>query len=193
MARPKLRGVLLCEDTEHERFFLHLLKKWFGRGKIRVERIPNRRGAGDAFVLANYAREVRIARSIRNRNESYALVVAIDGDRLKLQGRMHQLDQKLVDAGLPKRERTELIVICVPTWSIETWELWLCGDHEIDEEQELKTRFHKAQQHGEASAKSAAKAWFRALSSEEEVVEQHRLPSLTAGRVEVERLDRDSG
>ncbi len=190
MARPRLRGVLLCEDVEHERFFRHLLKKWFGSGKLRVERIPNRRGAGDAFVLANYAREVRLARSIRNRNENYALVVAIDGDRLKVHGRMRQLEQQLGDAGLSKREQTELIVICVPTWSIETWELWLCGDREIDEDHRYKTRYQGAKRRGEASAKSAAKAWFSSLSPEEQELEQETLPSLAAGRVEVERLDR---
>ena len=89
MARPNLRGVLLCEDKEHERFFRRLLeKKWFGRGKVQVNRIPNRRGAGDAWVLENYVKEVRHARS--KRAENYALVVVIDGDRFGLRERLRR-------------------------------------------------------------------------------------------------------
>lgn len=191
MARPELRGVLLCEDTEHERFFRRLLRKWFGRGKLRVERIPNRQGAGDAFVLANYAREVRLARS--KGKENYALVVAIDGDHLKARGRMRQLAEKLNDAGLSRRGDEELIVIYIPTRSIETWELWLCGDRKVDEERNLKNRFRDAQRRGEASAKAAAAAWLRSLSPEEHEIEQQTVPSLSAGRLEAKRLDRNKG
>ncbi len=191
MARPRLRGVLLCEDVEHERFFLQLLKKWFAPGRIRVERIPNRKGAATQFVLANYAREALIARRFsRSRNENYALVVAIDGDEAKMRGRMRQLEQKLADAGVPKREPTELIVICIPTWNIETWELWLCGDRAIDENHDYKNRFRDALRRGDVSAKDAAKSWFRSRAPEERVHEREALPSLSAGRDEVERLNR---
>ena len=154
-----------------------------------MKRIPNRRGAGDAFVLAHYAREVQYARS--KRNENYALVVAIDGDRFKVRERLRQLEDRLADAGLSKREPTELIVICVPTWSIETWELWLCGHRDIDEDRDFKSVFYKAQRRGLASAKSAAKAWFTELTPEEQKTEQKIVPSLTAGRLEVKRLDCD--
>ncbi|MCB1036357.1 MAG: hypothetical protein KDD47_21205, partial [Acidobacteria bacterium] len=106
MASPRLRGVLLCEDKEHERFFRRLLEKWFGRGKLYVNRIPDREGAGDAYVLASYVREVEQAR--RWRSENYALVVAIDGDRERLHGRLEQLDQHLAAAGLAPRGEDEL-------------------------------------------------------------------------------------
>ena len=185
MARPRLRGVLLCEDTEHERFFRRLLlRRWFKR--LRVERIRDRKGAGDAYVIVKFAQEVRVAR--RWRNENYALVVAIDGDRVKMHERLRQLDQQLVDAGLPKRGEDEMIVICVPTWSIETWELWLCGRRDLDEDSDYKSRFRKAQRRGTASAKDAVDAWFRSLSPEEDKLERETLPALAAGRVEVRRL-----
>lgn len=187
MSRPRLRGVLLCEDQEHERFFRrHLLTKWFGEGKLRVERIPNNQGAGDAWVLERYAREVRYARS--KKSENYALVVAVDGDRFKLKQRLQQLDRKLTEEGSKERGPQESIVIFVPTRSIETWELWLCGARDLDEKSDYKQRFRLAEARGEASPKAAAEAWFRDLSPEEEADERRRLPSLTAGRDEVERL-----
>lgn len=188
MASPRFRGVLLCEDKEHERFFRRLLKKWFGKGRVQVNRIPNRDGAGDAYVVANYVREVQQARS--RRFENYALVVAIDGDRDKLHGRMQQLDRELADAGLPKRGDDEMIVICVPTRNIETWELWLCGDQDVDEETDYKRRFREMERRGDVSAKKAVESWFRSRSEGEKLLEEETLPALAAGRLEVRRLDR---
>jgi len=189
LSRPKLRGVLLCEDQEHESFFRrHLLRKWFGAGKLRVERIPNNQGAGDAWVLERFAQEVQYARS--KKAENYALVVAIDGDHFKLRARLRQLDQKLTEESLEARRKAERIAIFVPTRSIETWELWLCGDREVDEEGDFKQRFQQAQARGEASTKKAVEEWFRSLTPEEEANERETLPSLTAGRVEIGRLDR---
>ena len=184
----KFRGVLLCEDKEHERFFRALFqRKWFERGKLRVERISNQEGAGDAFVLARFAAEAQLARS--KRSENYALIVAIDGDHDQLRERLRQLDQRLERAGLDRRGENEKIVICVPTRNVETWELWLCGDRDLDETQNYKTRFHEAARRGEASAKKAVEAWFRSLSEEEERTEEKTLPSLAAGRREIRRLE----
>jgi hypothetical protein len=152
-----------------------------------VNRIPDREGAGDAYVVARYVEEVQLARQWRH--ENYALVVAIDGDRGKLQGRMRQLDQKLEDAGLPKRGKDEMIVICAPTWSVETWELWLCGDESVDEETDCKRRYRDAERRGDVSPKKAVESWFRSLSDDETQLEQETLPALAAGRLEVRRLD----
>ena len=194
MSKPKLRGVLLCEDKEHELFFRSLLRKWFGDSKQRrfhVQRIPNKQGAAEAWVLERYAQEVQIAR--RKRGENYALVVAIDGDRFKLKERLRQLDQRLADESPPRRGQAERIAVFAPTRSIETWELWLCGDRELDEAGDFKRRFHQARDRGEVSAKDAVASWFRPLSSEQEAIEQKTLPSLAAGRAEIERLDRSGG
>ncbi len=186
MARPKLRGVLLCEDTEHERFFRRLLKKWFGTGKLHVSRIPNRQGAGDAWVLANYVNEVRIAR--RKAAENYALVVVIDGDRAKMKERMRQLDHQLTDAELAERGLEERVAVFVPTRNIETWELWLCGEHNIDEDGDYKRQLREATRRDEASVISAVDAWFRNLSPQEIATEKKIVPSLAAGRTELQRI-----
>jgi len=184
LSRPKLRGVLLCEDVEHERFFLRLLSpKWFAQRKLRVERIPNNQGAGDAWVLERYAKEVRFARS--KRSENWALIVAIDGDHYKLKERLRQLEKRLRDEGLSGRNEGERIVVFIPTRSIETWELWLCGERQIDESKDFKDIFRRAQN---ASGKKAVEAWLPQLSPKEEVLEKKRLPSLAAGRKELERL-----
>ncbi|MCP3956342.1 MAG: hypothetical protein GY719_00670 [bacterium] len=138
--------------------------------------------------MKNYAREVQFARS--KRGENYALAVAIDGDRDKLENRLRQLDQQLVEAGLPKRKTDEMIAVFVPTRNIETWELWLCGDREVDEEGDFKRPFEKARHTGDASTKAAVAAWFRSLSPEDSELERQVLPSLADGRVETARLDR---
>lgn len=187
MSASRFRGVLLCEDQEHERFFRRLLGKWFGKGKLRVHKIPNREGAGDAYVTANYAREVQLAR--RWRSENYALVVAIDGDRGKLQGRMDQLDRELDAAGLARRSDGELIVLFIPTRNIETWQLWLCGARDLDEERNYKPQHRDAERRGEVSPKLAAQRWFETLSENEKQLEKETLPSLSAARDEIRRLE----
>lgn len=181
-----MRGVLLCEDTEHETFFRHLLLRKNFR-PVRVERIPNRQGAGDAWVLKRYAKEVQYARS--KSGENFALVVAIDGDRWKLPKRLRQLDEQLIKAGLSKREGNEKTVIFVPTRNIEPWELWLCGDRDVDEDGDFKSKCRKARGRGAVSAKAAVAAWFEDPSADEE----NTLPSLTAGRAEIGRLESRAG
>ena len=187
MASRRLRGVLLCEDQEHEDFFRPLLKKWFGKGKLRVDKIPNREGAGDAYVVANYPKLVQLARS--KRFENYALIVAIDGDRDKLHRRLQRLDRALEDAGFDVRGDDDPIVLFVPTRNIETWELWLCGLRDIDEETDFKRRFQEAKARRKVSAKEAAKAWNKPLSEQERKLEEKTLPALAAGRLEIRRLN----
>ena len=191
MARPKLHGVLLCEDNEHRRFFLRLLKKHFGRGQPHVESIPNREGAGDHWVLKQYPEEVRSARR-KSHDKNRALVVVIDGDRNKLRERLRQLDQKLEDAGLAPRGSDEKIAVFVPRRNIETWELWLCGHRDLDEDNDYKHRFHTAEGQGEASVKDAVAMWFQSLTTEDRILEEQRLPSLAAGRNEIRRLETES-
>ena len=167
-------------------FFRRLLcKRWFGW--LRVQRIRNAQGAGDRFVVARFAGEVQIAR--RKRHENDALVVVVDGDRLKMQRRLRELDKQLAAEGLAQRGRDENVLIVVPTRNVETWELWLCGQRDLDEDQDYKVRCRMAVQHGEVSVREAVEAWFQASSREEERVERESLPSLTAGRLEVKRLD----
>ncbi len=187
----RFRGVLLCEDIEHERFFRRLLeRKWFRRTQLKAQRIPNAHGAGDAFVLSRYAGEVQLARS--KRTENYALIVVLDGDQFMLTKRIQQLDEQLVAAGLDKRNSSDKILVFVPTRNIETWELWLCGHYDLDEQADYKEQFRKAVGRGEASVKESIEAWFRQLSERENQREQETLPSLAAGRQEIRRLGADS-
>jgi len=81
-----------------------------------------------------------------------------------------------------ERDAADRIAIWVPTWSIETWLLWLNGDHAIDESTSLKNRVADDQQ-GRQLAKKAAEAWEPAHPEESE-----SLPSLAAARIELLRL-----
>ncbi len=187
MASPLFRGVLLCEDVEHERFFRRLLeRKWFRRNQLKAQRIPNAQGAGDAFVRSRYAGEVQLARS--KRHENYALIVVVDGDRWGLAKRIQQLDEQLDAAGLDKRNPSDKILVFVPTRNIETWKLWLCGHRDLDEEGDYKGRFRKADMSGTATARDAIEAWFQQLSTEDCQLEEQTLPALAAGRQEIQRL-----
>lgn len=152
-----------------------------------METIPDREGAGDAFVLEKYAQEVRYARS--KRHENYALVVAVDGDRFGVQERLLQLDQKLADAELGARGLAERIAIFVPTRNVETWELWLCGARNLDEERDFKTAVPQDKAGRRASVKRAVEAWLKDLAPEEQELEEKTLPALAAGREEIRRLE----
>ncbi len=115
------------------------------------------------------------------------LVVAVDGDRFGLRERMRQLGQKLADEELPQRGDDEMIVINVPTRSTETWELWLCGERDIDEDDDYKQEWRAAERHKKRLIRTAIEEWFSELSAEELEVEERTMPSLAAGRVELER------
>ncbi len=71
--------------------------------------------------------------------------------------------------------------------TIETWEMWLCGAHEVDEQTDYKNAFRREAERGKMSSRQAVEAWF-AFLPEERQAEESRLPALAYGRKEVARL-----
>jgi hypothetical protein len=129
----KLRCLLLCEDIEQERLFRPILERHFHR--IYVE--PRKPHGGASFVLQ---RIERLAGYIRQHHqEAVGLLVVIDGDMAGLQERLEAIR---VAAGFIGAAWEERIARCVPSRSVETWEMWLCGERGVTEESRLPALAH---------------------------------------------------
>lgn len=129
------RVVILCEDAR-QRDFLNALCR---ERKLRVVRnlvSPQGAGAAAAWVLRHYVDEVRWLRSQRHQ-QNLGLIAVVDGDNVGLDGRLRSLANELTLKSLPPRDDDEAIVHLIPTWSIETWLLWLIGV-DVDESTRFK-------------------------------------------------------
>ena len=107
----------------------------------------------------------------------------VDGDRVGLADRL-----RLLCGDPDRREDTDRIAIWVPTWSIETWILWLSrrqvnGAH-VHERMGFKTAIRLDEQGG--LVLQAVRAWDRPDPDE-----ATHVPSLSAARRESARLPAD--
>lgn len=179
----KLRCLLLCEDIEQERLFRPILERHFRR--IYVE--PRKPHGGASFVLQKIERWATYIR--QHHQEAVGLLVVIDGDTAGLQGRLDALHSAAGSAGTSWEKR---IAVCVPSRTVETWEMWLCGAHEVDEQTDYKNAFRREVERGTMSSRQAVEAWFAPISPEMRRAEETRLPALAHGRKEVARLQQFS-
>lgn len=175
----KLRCWLLCEDREQEQFFRPILARHFHR--ITVE--PRKPHGGASFVLQQVERLATYIR--RYHQEAVGLLVVIDGDAA---GREERLAEISAAAGFSGASWEERIACCVPSRSVETWELWLCGERDLDEQTSYKQRFSREAEQGTMSARRAVEAWLAILTPEQQQAEKSRLPALAHGRKEIARL-----
>jgi hypothetical protein len=169
-----------CEDGAHERFVRRLLEKGLGvpRRRTDVQIAPRGRGAASAWVVRQYSEAVRPReRATRHHQQRLGFLVVLDGDQHGVAGRLRQLhggsgDDRDVDAK---------IAILVPTWSVETWMLWLSGT-QVDESRSHKHELSDRTRFKEA-LESAVAAWQKPRPDE-----QTHVPSLAHARVELGRL-----
>jgi hypothetical protein len=175
----RLRCWLLCEDLEQERLFRPILERHFHR--IHVE--PRKPHGGASFVLQQVGRLANYIR--RYHQEAVGLLVVIDGDTAGLQRRLEEIRAAADFAGAAWEEQ---IGTCVPSRSVETWEMWLCGEREVNEQTQYKQAFRREVERGAMSARRAVEAWLAPLTPEERQTEESRLPALAHGRREVNRL-----
>ena len=122
-----VRVVVLCEDRQHETFIRRFFKKnhWNTRD-IRIERSPSGRGSAESYVRSRFPKELQALRS-RGGKEVY-LIVMIDGDQQGSKGRTSSLEAACTEQGISRPSDTERVMICVPTWNIETWIAYLSGE-----------------------------------------------------------------
>jgi hypothetical protein len=176
----KLRCSLLCEDREQERLFRPLLERLLHR-PIRVE--PRKPHGGFTFVLARLKDAARYVR--RRPQEAVGLVVVVDGNSVGFQERLTEIRKVLREVGIDDVQ-PERIAICIPTRNVETWAMWLCGESDLDEHTDYKSRYHRAFKL-EVGPRDLAKAWLTTPPERLEA-EKRCLPALVRGRAEIERL-----
>lgn len=175
----RLRCYLICEDIEQERFFRPILKRHFHR--IYVER--RQPHGGSTFVLQNVGHWADYIR--RHHQEAVGLLVVIDGDVAGLRRRLDEIGEAAGFTGAAWEER---IARCIPCRSVETWEIWLCGVREVDEQENYKEAFRREVERGTMSSRRAVEAWFEPLSAAALQAEESQLPALAHGRQEIARL-----
>ena len=93
---------------------------------FRVVVSPSGRGSAEQFVRERFPGELHTVRTKR-REQAY-LVVMVDGDRGGVTARNTSLVTACTEQGIPPPGDTEKVLVCVPTWNIETWMAYLDGD-----------------------------------------------------------------
>lgn len=126
MAR-NIRVVILCEDRQHETFIRRFLKlQRFNRRNLRVEKSPQGRGSGEQFVRERFPVELKALRS--KGAEHVYLIVMTDGDSRGVAARNSTLAAACGEHGIAPPGASERVLVCVPTWNIETWFAYLRGE-----------------------------------------------------------------
>ena len=122
-----VRIILLYEDRQHETFMRRFLKKasWNLRDLTLIPS-PVGRGSAEQFVRREFPRQLRAVRS--RRGEQKYLVVMVDGDASGVARRNASLKAACEEQGVPPPDDADNVLICVPTWKIETWLAYLKGE-----------------------------------------------------------------
>jgi hypothetical protein len=128
-------------------------------------------------VVARYAVDVtRQACASKKNQPNLGFLVVVDGDNQGLDARKRET------CGEPdKRQTGDRIAICVPTWSVETWVCWLCGDKKVRENRSYKEDLRDAEY--SKQVKQATETWEPVLEDE-----RQNVPSLSDARGELARL-----
>lgn len=123
----RVRVVLLCEDRQHEAFVTRFLREvgWETRS-LRVERAPAGRGSAEQYVRERFPAELQAVRE--KRGENAYLFVMVDGDNQGSAGRRASLAATCEEHRINPPSNADQLLVCVPTWSIETWLAYLGGE-----------------------------------------------------------------
>ena len=144
-----VRIVLLCEDRRHETFTRRFLNEqgWNVR-HLRPVISPPGRGSAERFVREQFPRELKALRA--KGGEEVYLIVMIDGDNVGVAARRASLTSACAEQDIPTPGDDDRVLICVPTWNIETWLAYLGGEavdeasndyrHQAPEGNELRQR-----------------------------------------------------
>ena len=137
----RVQAVVVCEDLQHDTFIRRMLKLLgYGNHQIRVVPYPDGEGCGEQHVREKYPVEVRENRR-RFNHRNGCLVTVIDADRFAVNIRHRQLNEALMNSGLPPRRQGETIAIFIPRWHIETWIHYLLSSDGLKPEDEKCSYF----------------------------------------------------
>lgn len=103
---------------------------------LRIEQSPAGRGSADHFVRQRFPRELQGLRS-KGREQVY-LIVMVDGDASGVLGRKTSLSAACEEQGVRPPGDAERVLVCVPTWNIETWLTYLDGETVHEDKQYRK-------------------------------------------------------
>jgi hypothetical protein len=178
---PGSRVEVWCEDRRHEQFARELLSTQFSvhRKRMNIHVAPRGEGSAAQWVIKQYQIVEARAHAVRHQ-ERLGFLVMVDGDQVGRAKRMQGLC-----GGPDRRERADRIAICIPTWSIETWVLWLTDGQRharrLDEKESYRNVVDE-REYGRL-VRCAVQAWDPPRPEESAT-----LPSLDASRVELRRL-----
>jgi len=147
MSRRRVQLVILCEDVQHRAFAKGLFEAR-GFRNIRFLPISQGRGAATQYIFEHYPGRVKAYRTMANQNRaSHALAVFIDADNRTVENRLRELDGKLEDNGLERRQHDDKIALFIPKMHIETWLVYLIekatDSKPVDEETPYKDVYRK--------------------------------------------------
>lgn len=125
MSRRRVQLVILCEDVQHRAFARGLFKAR-GFRNIRFLPMPVGKGGAREHIFEHYPPRVKAYRVLAQRNwAAHALAVFIDADDRTVAERSRELDEKLEDEKLERRQSGEKIALFIPKRNIETWLVYL--------------------------------------------------------------------
>jgi len=176
-----VRFVILGEDSAHLRFCRTILKDLGVHPREISEKIANPGdGAAEYFVRNRFPVELSGLRRKQN-SQKVRLIVCIDADRNTLSKRLSDLDIACESYGIcPVSERDKL-ARWVPRRNIETWISFFVGTVEVNELDDFKQNFERAQYN------HAARDWIQVFRSTDDV-RSACLPSLIHSFSEFERV-----
>lgn len=127
MTCRSVRIVVLCEDRQHESFVRRFLREvgWNTRS-LRIERPPAGRGSAERYVHERFPVELQAVRS--KGGERAYLIVMVDGDSRGVKGRRESLGEACSRQQTEPPRDADHVLVCVPTWNIETWFAYLGGE-----------------------------------------------------------------
>lgn len=147
-------------------------KNWaFDWKKYTSLRAP--KGAASRWVIGNVSEALKQERMTRNGQPALCFLIMVDGDNIGFSERRQSIvgDRHV----LPER-----VGLAVPTWSIDTWVLWLSGTTSIVESQSHKPLGNRDRDDMKTRLKSAIGSWGRTGPDIP--------PSLASGYEEVARM-----
>ena len=93
---------------------------------LRVEKASSGRGSAEQYVRKRFPTELQVLRS--KGGEQVYLIVMVDGDDRGVAGREASLASTCRENGIDPPSDPDHVLVCVPTWNIETWLSYLGGE-----------------------------------------------------------------
>ena len=180
MSSRRVQVVVLCEGEKDFRFAYRCLVECGWRpDQIKANISPPGKCSAYDYVLDNYPVEVRANRKGKGQRE---LLVLVDADKKKEDGRRKQLEQRLHKAREPARRGDDRIALWVPTRQLEAWVYFLT--HGTADE---KTDYKEHHQVKDAERPPAARQFARMLK-ERRALPTGAVPSMRKAVDEFERI-----